>query len=115
MVRGALCGWKGLDQPGRRHHPHISQNTAGKGMSRIEIREDRCKGCLLCTTVCPTHILVQSGRINALGYKVVQVEEDKADQCKGCAFCAEICPDCVITVFRPVEESKSEQGVAHVG
>ena len=96
--------------------PHNCLNmNAGNGMSRIEIREDRCKGCLLCTTVCPTQILVQSSRINALGYKVVQVDDDNSDQCKGCAFCAEICPDCVITVFRPVREAQAGQGVAHVG
>jgi len=84
-------------------------------MSRIVIREERCKGCLLCTTVCPTEVLTQSDRINAMGYKVIELDDEKRDQCKGCAFCAEICPDCVITVYRDARESKAEQGVAHVG
>jgi 2-oxoglutarate ferredoxin oxidoreductase subunit delta len=69
-------------------------------MSRIVIQEDRCKGCLLCTQVCPTEIIVQSNRFNQQGYKVAEVPEDKMDLCKGCAFCAEICPDYAITVFR---------------
>ena len=42
-------------------------------MSRIEIREERCKGCLLCTQVCPQTILVQLSRFNAQGYKVVKM------------------------------------------
>lgn len=69
-------------------------------MSRIVIREDRCKGCLLCTQVCPTGIIVQSERFNQKGYKVAEVPADQMDKCKGCAFCAEICPDYAITVFR---------------
>ena len=69
-------------------------------MSRVEIREERCKGCLLCTTVCPSKILEQSEFMNDLGYKVVQVVPGGFELCKGCAFCAEICPDTVIRVFR---------------
>lgn len=72
----------------------------GDIMSRVEIREERCKGCLLCTTVCPTGVLVQSERMNDLGYKVVHMPTEGMEQCKGCAFCAQICPDMVIRVFR---------------
>ena len=69
-------------------------------MSRIVIREDRCKGCLLCTTVCPKGIIKQSKRFNAMGYKVVEVGPDEMDECTGCASCAKICPDYVITVWK---------------
>ncbi|MDD2220084.1 MAG: 4Fe-4S binding protein [Desulfoplanes sp.] len=69
-------------------------------MSRIVIQEDRCKGCLLCTQVCPTNIIAPSNRFNQQGYKVVEIPEGKMNLCKGCAFCAEICPDYAITVFR---------------
>lgn len=46
-------------------------------MSRIEIREERCKGCLLCTSVCPENILVQGNVINSKGYKVITCDEEK--------------------------------------
>lgn len=69
-------------------------------MSKIVIQEDRCKGCLLCTTVCPAKILVQSDRLNTSGYKVVEVADDDMEKCTGCASCAAICPDVAITVFR---------------
>lgn len=69
-------------------------------MSRVEIREERCKGCLLCTTVCPEALLTVSGTMNASGFKVVHLPESSQDACKGCSFCAEICPDCAIVVFR---------------
>ena len=68
-------------------------------MSEIVIREDRCKGCLLCTTVCPVNIIVPSSRFNASGYKVVEVAEADRDKCTGCASCAMICPDVAITVY----------------
>ena len=55
-------------------------------MSRIEIREERCKGCLLCTQVCPQTILVQSSRFNAQGYKVVFHLLRFRDKLKKCIF-----------------------------
>jgi 2-oxoglutarate ferredoxin oxidoreductase subunit delta len=67
---------------------------------RIEVQEDRCKGCLLCTTVCPKEILLQSERFNASGYKIVEVKSGESEECTGCAACAKICPDCAVTVFR---------------
>lgn len=73
-------------------------------MSRIEIREDRCKGCLLCTTVCPTDIIVQSERFNAQGYKVVEVTD--MEQCIGCASCGKMCPDFCITVYKTPKAKK---------
>jgi 2-oxoglutarate ferredoxin oxidoreductase subunit delta len=77
-------------------------------MSRTEFREERCKGCLLCTLVCPEEIIVQSDRFNAQGYKVVEVPKENADKCTGCAACAQICPDGAITVFRTKGKRKKE-------
>lgn len=69
-------------------------------MSRIVIREERCKGCLLCTTACPKGLIVQSERFNAMGYKVAEVPEGKMEECIACASCAKLCPDYCITVFK---------------
>lgn len=77
-------------------------------MSRIAIDEARCKGCLLCTTVCPVGILVQSPRFNQQGYKVAEVRPEDRDKCTGCTSCALICPDLAITVWR----SKKSKGGA---
>ena len=74
-------------------------------MSRIEIREDRCKGCLLCTTVCPEEIIVQSDRFNQQGYKVVEVTD--MEQCIGCASCAKMCPDFCITVYKAKKQKEA--------
>jgi len=67
--------------------------------SRVEFREDRCKGCLLCTEVCPTGIIQQSSRFNQKGYKVTEIAPDMMSECKGCAFCAMMCPDYAINVY----------------
>ena len=69
-------------------------------MSRVVFLEERCKGCLLCTVVCPKAIIEQSPRFNRQGYKVVEVTEANMPKCIGCASCAIVCPDCVITVYR---------------
>jgi 2-oxoglutarate ferredoxin oxidoreductase subunit delta len=78
-------------------------------MSRVELREERCKGCMLCTTVCPQGLLDLSSRFNTQGFNVVQVDAENAEECKGCAFCAEICPDHVITVFRSKRRKDEER------
>jgi 2-oxoglutarate ferredoxin oxidoreductase subunit delta len=78
-------------------------------MSRVEIREDRCKGCLLCTVVCPKGIIKQSKRFNAMGYKVVEVTPEDMAECTACASCAKVCPDCVITVYKSVKPAKEKE------
>lgn len=65
-------------------------------MAKVTFNEEKCKGCELCTVVCPKKIVKMSEKINSKGYHPATVEE--MDKCIGCAFCANICPDCVITV-----------------
>ena len=70
---------------------------AAKG--RVTFNEDICKGCELCTTVCPVNILAMDRtKINAKGYHPATVTDP--DKCIACANCATICPDLVITVER---------------
>ncbi len=67
-------------------------------MARVIFREERCKGCRLCTAVCPRGIISMSGRINEMGYHPATVEE--MEKCTGCTLCALVCPDMVIEVER---------------
>lgn len=66
-------------------------------MAKLTIFKDICKGCGLCVTACPKHILaVSKTESNNKGYFVVT--ELDPDSCIGCAFCATMCPDCAIKV-----------------
>ncbi len=66
-------------------------------MAKVTFDTDRCKGCELCTIVCPKKIVVMSkDKLNKKGFPPAEVIE--MEKCIGCAFCAKICPDCVITV-----------------
>ncbi|MDY4976487.1 MAG: 4Fe-4S dicluster domain-containing protein [Clostridia bacterium] len=66
-------------------------------MAKVTFLEDKCKGCRLCTTVCPKQIVTMAtDRINAKGFHPAEVKEQ--EKCIGCAFCATICPDVVIRV-----------------
>ncbi len=69
-------------------------------MSRVVFLEELCKGCLLCSTVCPKGIISKSERFNRQGYQVAEVTAQNADQCIGCASCGIICPDVAIRVFK---------------
>ena len=66
-------------------------------MAKTTINVDRCKGCGLCTTVCPKKIIqLSTTALNAKGYNPAEIVD--MDSCIGCAMCARMCPDCAITV-----------------
>lgn len=70
-------------------------------MNKVSFNVDLCKGCGLCTTVCPKHILVLDHEtLNARGYHPAAVTD--MSQCIACAMCATMCPDTVIRVERDV-------------
>lgn len=66
---------------------------------RVIFDENKCKGCELCTTVCPVKIVTMDrDRINVKGYHPATVKE--MEKCTACSSCAKICPDVVIKVER---------------
>ena len=68
-------------------------------MAKVTISEEACKGCGLCTTVCPKKIVeLSKDKINSKGFHPAQVTNQ--EECIGCAFCATMCPDTVIKVER---------------
>ncbi len=68
-------------------------------MAKVTINENTCKGCELCTTACPKHIIsLAKDKLNLKGYHPACVTAP--DECIGCAACAIMCPDCAITVER---------------
>jgi 2-oxoglutarate ferredoxin oxidoreductase subunit delta len=68
---------------------------------RILIDTERCKGCELCTTVCPQNVIRLSSAFNAKGYRPAELV-DPLGACTGCTVCAIICPDTAIIVYRQV-------------
>jgi 2-oxoglutarate ferredoxin oxidoreductase subunit delta len=64
----------------------------------VTFAEERCKGCELCKSVCPRHIIVMRPTTNSRGYHPASVE--RMEECTACASCARMCPDSVITVER---------------
>jgi 2-oxoglutarate ferredoxin oxidoreductase subunit delta len=75
-------------------------------MGYIIIDQNRCKGCELCTTVCPQGNLVQmADAFNARGYRP-SVFADPGKKCTGCTLCAMMCPDMVITVYRTPKQKR---------
>ncbi len=65
----------------------------------VVVDANRCKGCELCTAVCPQHVLVMADTYNTRGYRPALLA-DPEGRCTGCTLCAVICPDAVLTVYR---------------
>jgi 2-oxoglutarate ferredoxin oxidoreductase subunit delta len=79
---------------------------------RIIVNEELCKGCELCTTVCPKHLIEMAmDRFTPAGYHPATLV-DPESECTGCAICAVICPDAAITVFRWVPAGKAARELA---
>ncbi len=67
-------------------------------MAKITVKKDRCKGCLLCISVCPKGLISVDKDLNRLGVNPVKPKDAKG--CSGCALCAIICPESCIEVYR---------------
>ncbi|MFA4985419.1 MAG: 4Fe-4S binding protein [Candidatus Brocadiia bacterium] len=67
-------------------------------MPKITVREERCKGCGLCISICPKQVLAPSESINSKGYHPTFMKYP--EKCIGCTMCALTCPDQVIEVYR---------------
>jgi len=67
-------------------------------MAHIKINKDKCKGCLLCVSVCPAKIITKSKKLNKKG--ISAVDFSLSEKCTGCAMCAIICPDVCIEVYK---------------
>ena len=65
----------------------------------IVVDEDRCKGCALCTTVCPFDLVHIAEHFNSKGYRPSSLV-DPEGKCTSCTLCARMCPDVAITVYR---------------
>lgn len=74
----------------------------------IVIDKDRCKGCELCTFVCPKHLIGMADTFTARGYRPALLV-DPYGTCTGCLVCAVVCPDAAITVYR--EDSRKQENM----
>ena len=70
-------------------------------MNKVKLDVSRCKGCFLCTSVCPKGVLVPSTELGAKGFEIVQIDDSK--ECIGCGACYKMCPDYCIEI---VEEGR---------
>jgi 2-oxoglutarate ferredoxin oxidoreductase subunit delta len=62
----------------------------------IEIDEELCKGCDICSDFCPLEALAKSETINRKGYyPPVPAHEER---CIGCRLCELLCPEFAITI-----------------
>ncbi len=64
----------------------------------IVVDTEKCKGCSVCISNCPTKTIGLSNEVNSKGYNFVIMTDPES--CTGCTNCAIVCPDTVITVYR---------------
>ena len=57
---------------------------------KVVINSEQCKGCELCVSECPSHVLYMGDEFNHLGYAFAVY---KGEGCTGCALCYYACPE----------------------
>jgi 2-oxoglutarate ferredoxin oxidoreductase subunit delta len=75
-----------------------------KVKGRIVVDVERCKGCSVCISACPTEVIELAEEVNGKGYHYAYMAN--ANACIGCTNCAVVCPDGVITVYRMKVDAK---------
>jgi 2-oxoglutarate ferredoxin oxidoreductase subunit delta len=73
---------------------------------QITVISARCKGCGVCETYCPRHVLAMSGEFNAKGYHIPEVTDAAA--CVACGLCQIMCPEFAIYVTEHVADCMSQ-------
>jgi len=69
----------------------------------IVVNELYCKGCELCVSACPQHVIGLADHLTHKGYHPAHLLRDG---CTGCDICAIVCPEAAITVFREIVSRK---------
>ena len=72
------------------------------------LNKNRCGGCQMCISLCPTGILELSDELNMRIAYTPQVKEGKGKYCTGCRRCEYGCPDWCIYVLDE-EEFKTKK------
>lgn len=68
---------------------------------KISVKEDRCKGCGICSYFCPKQVL----KVDELG----KIRVIKPEDCIACGQCELRCPDYAIFVDRVAEQKEKSE------
>lgn len=82
--------------------PLPAPDTPGfSGPHEIDIRHDWCKGCDICSRVCPEYCLA----VSVDGELIIT----NTDACTGCRLCEMLCPDFAIRIHPPGKRAAARQ------
>jgi len=74
------------------------------------LNKNRCGGCQMCISVCPTGILELSNELNMRIAYIPCVKKGKANYCTACRRCEFGCPDwCIYVVEEPENQLSLEE------
>ena len=62
----------------------------------VGLREDMCKACRFCLSICPVDVFGWRDKPNKIGWVPLTVSHE--ENCIGCMLCYQVCPDFCINV-----------------
>ncbi|MBU0650294.1 4Fe-4S dicluster domain-containing protein, partial [bacterium] len=67
---------------------------------KINVKEEFCKECGLCKSVCPKNALSFQSKLNSKGFHSIMWNDEN---CTFCGMCFLICPDCALEISEDEE------------
>jgi len=74
-------------------------------VSKIELKKEWCKGCNLCTEICPKDVFDRETKISSRGFREIIIKQP--EKCTGCMLCEMLCPDLAITIETKKETTET--------
>ncbi|MFC2154541.1 ferredoxin family protein [Candidatus Altiarchaeota archaeon] len=87
----------------------LDEDKAQKDITKgkINILENRCKGCRFCIDFCPNEVFVESKEYNKRGYHPPEIVDE--EKCVLCHLCEYICPEFAIFVTEKKDRGKKNE------
>lgn len=83
----------------------LKESVSSDGSTRIEIYSNYCKGCHICSEVCPKGVLIMVDTPDK--WEGTEAEVVRIDECTACMLCEIECPDFAIRVYSTKEKKKT--------
>lgn len=77
------------------------------GKWNVIVKEEMCKACNFCISICPVDVFAWRDRPNRIGWIPVWVSYE--ENCIGCMLCYQICPDFCIDVRQKIDAERQKK------
>lgn len=107
MPEAAVAPTKAVREEGEARNADLMRVTSDPNQITITIYRHYCKGCEICSEVCPKGVLRMEMATDRWEGSIVEIVD--IDACNACMLCEHQCPDFAIEVHSAKKEQKAKE------